>query len=124
MPQLGPMEIVVIAALALIVFGPERLPDIARNIGKAVRQFRRMASDVKGEFDFSFDEDKPERKETPEARPKPETHSEAPPLARPPDGGQDPNRPVAGPGPSRPQASPGPSRPEAGPGPNRPEDGL
>jgi Tat protein translocase TatB subunit len=102
MPQLGPMEIVVIAALALIVFGPERLPDIARNIGKAVRQFRRMASDVKGEFDFSFDEEEPERKATPAGRSRPEPDSEAPPLARPPEGGQGPNRPEAGPGPTRP----------------------
>jgi Tat protein translocase TatB subunit len=99
MPAIGPMEIVVIAALALIVFGPERLPEIAKNIGKAIREVRRMASDVKDEFDFSFDEDEPPPTPEPEPRSEPEAEAEprsepeaeaephpaAPPLARIPE---------------------------------------
>lgn len=53
----GPMELMVIAALALIVFGPARLPEIARSIGKAVNEFRRQASDLKSEFDLQMDEE-------------------------------------------------------------------
>jgi Tat protein translocase TatB subunit len=87
MPAIGPMEIVVIAALALIVFGPERLPEIAKNIGKAIREVRRMASDVKDEFDFSFEDDG--SPETPEPKAESESEAEppttAPPLARIPD---------------------------------------
>ena len=55
----GPMELLIIAALALIVFGPARLPEIARSIGKAVNEFRRQASDLKSEFDLSMDEEPP-----------------------------------------------------------------
>jgi TatA/E family protein of Tat protein translocase len=55
----GPMELLIIAALALIVFGPARLPEIARSIGKAVNEFRRQASDLKSEFDLSLDEEPP-----------------------------------------------------------------
>ena len=53
----GPMELLIIAALALIVFGPARLPEIARSIGKAVNEFRRQASDLKSEFDLTLDEE-------------------------------------------------------------------
>ncbi len=50
MPQLGPLEILTVAVIALVVFGPQRLPEIARNIGKAVSELRRMTADVKSEL--------------------------------------------------------------------------
>ena len=53
------MEILFVAVLALIVFGPEKLPDIARNVGKAVADLRRVLDDAKGEFEagMNFDDD-------------------------------------------------------------------
>ena len=67
MPSLGPLEILVVAVLALIVFGPERLPDIARTIGRTLSELRRMASDVKTEFESGMNldevEDEPEEAE-------------------------------------------------------------
>lgn len=57
MPQIGPLEILVVGAIALIVFGPEKLPQIARQIGKTANELRRMAADVKQEFDAGLDED-------------------------------------------------------------------
>ncbi len=50
MPSIGPLEILTIAVVALVVLEPERLPEIARNIGKAVNELRRMTSDMKEEF--------------------------------------------------------------------------
>jgi sec-independent protein translocase protein TatB len=50
MPQIGPLEIMVVCVVALIVFGPTRLPDIARQVGKALAELRRQASDVRSEF--------------------------------------------------------------------------
>ena len=44
------MEILVVSVLGLIVFGPEKLPDIARTVGAFMRQLRSMADDVKQEF--------------------------------------------------------------------------
>lgn len=41
--NLGGMEIAALAVLALLVFGPERLPEIARNIGKTISAVRREA---------------------------------------------------------------------------------
>lgn len=58
MPQIGPLEILIVGAIALIVFGPDKLPEMARSVGKGVVQLKRMASDVKSEFDLSLhDED-------------------------------------------------------------------
>ena len=58
MPQIGPLEILIVGVLALLVFGPERLPEIGRSVGKAFNQFKRMASDVKSEFDLGIEDEK------------------------------------------------------------------
>ncbi len=47
MPSLGPAEILVILVVALMVFGPNRLPEIARQVGKAVREFRSFQEDLR-----------------------------------------------------------------------------
>lgn len=57
MPQIGPLEVFVVAAIALIVFGPQKLPEIARTVGRFMSQIRRMASEVKSEFDSGLDDD-------------------------------------------------------------------
>ena len=44
------MEIMVVGVLALIVFGPDKLPEIARTVGGFMKQLRAMADDVKQEF--------------------------------------------------------------------------
>ncbi|MDQ3957516.1 MAG: Sec-independent protein translocase protein TatB [Actinomycetota bacterium] len=75
MPSIGPLEILTVAVVALVVLGPERLPEIARNIGKAVNELRRMTSEMKDEFSSGLtveDED-----EVPEpAKPLPPTPDE------------------------------------------------
>jgi sec-independent protein translocase protein TatA len=64
MPQVGPLEILIVGVLALLVFGPERLPEIGRSLGKGLTQLKRMASDVKSEFDFGLEEEKAAAKPT------------------------------------------------------------
>ncbi|MFA4964911.1 MAG: twin-arginine translocase TatA/TatE family subunit, partial [Thermoleophilia bacterium] len=43
--NIGPMEIVIVLVLALLVFGPKRLPQAGRSLGRAVREFKK-ATDV------------------------------------------------------------------------------
>lgn len=49
--SLGFPEILFILVLALIVFGPRRLPEIGRTIGRALGEFRRATGDLKRTFD-------------------------------------------------------------------------
>ncbi|MFM7225723.1 MAG: twin-arginine translocase TatA/TatE family subunit [Actinomycetota bacterium] len=48
--SLGPMEIMAILVVALIVFGPKRLPEVGRQVGSAVRELRRMQETVRAEL--------------------------------------------------------------------------
>jgi Tat protein translocase TatB subunit len=47
---IGPAELLLIFIIALIVFGPGRLPELARTLGKAMRELRRMSLEVTAEF--------------------------------------------------------------------------
>lgn len=44
---IGSTELVVILVVALIILGPSKLPEIARSLGKALGEFRRVSTDVK-----------------------------------------------------------------------------
>jgi sec-independent protein translocase protein TatB len=59
MPEVGPLEIMMVALVALIVFGPDKLPEMARKVGRALADFRRVVDDAKGEFrsGFNFEDD-------------------------------------------------------------------
>ena len=47
---MGPMEIGVILVIALIVFGPGKLPEIGAQLGSVVRDFKNATGDLTGEF--------------------------------------------------------------------------
>ncbi|MBI1792136.1 MAG: twin-arginine translocase TatA/TatE family subunit, partial [Acidobacteria bacterium] len=51
MGPLGWQETVVIFLLALLIFGPKKLPELGRTIGKAMTEFRRASSELKSTFD-------------------------------------------------------------------------
>ena len=44
MAGIGPLEIIIVLVVALIVLGPKRLPEMARNLGRGVREFRQAIS--------------------------------------------------------------------------------
>ncbi len=56
---IGVQEIVVIAVIALIVFGPERLPELAAQLAKALRDVRRLSDELTGEFPRGLTRDDP-----------------------------------------------------------------
>ena len=57
--SIGGTEILIILVIALVVFGPKRLPDLGRTIGKGLGEFRRAASDLKRsvDLDINLDDD-------------------------------------------------------------------
>jgi sec-independent protein translocase protein TatA len=50
MPSLGPAEILVVLVIALLVFGPNKMPEIARQVGKGFREFKRVQQHLKSEL--------------------------------------------------------------------------
>lgn len=38
--DISPIQIVIVLAIALLIFGPKRLPDLGRNLGKGIRDFK------------------------------------------------------------------------------------
>ncbi len=40
MPSIGPLELVVVLIIALMVFGPKRLPEMGRSVGHGIREFK------------------------------------------------------------------------------------
>src|SRR4051812_13208355 len=51
MGSIGTPELIVVAVLALLVFGPKRLPEIGKNVGSAIREFRRASRDLMSHFE-------------------------------------------------------------------------
>jgi sec-independent protein translocase protein TatA len=48
MPNVGPLELVVVLAVVLVIFGPKRLPDLGRSLGRGMREFK---ASVTGEIE-------------------------------------------------------------------------
>ena len=53
---IGYQEMFVILVVAMVIFGQSRLPELAGQVGRWVRDFRRMSSDLTGEFEKTFAE--------------------------------------------------------------------
>jgi Tat protein translocase TatB subunit len=49
--NIGFPELLIILAIALLVFGPKKLPEISKSLGKAVREFRRTSDEIKGKIE-------------------------------------------------------------------------
>lgn len=53
--SIGMQELILIGAIALIVFGPRKLPQMARTVGKMMAEFRRATSDFKETWEKEVD---------------------------------------------------------------------
>ncbi len=54
-PAMGMPEMLVIMVVVLLLFGAKRLPELARGIGKSIREFKKAAEDVRREIDITDD---------------------------------------------------------------------
>jgi TatA/E family protein of Tat protein translocase len=55
MPNIGPLELIIILAIALLIIGPGKLPDVGAALGKSIREFRKASSDVQDAVNVSVD---------------------------------------------------------------------
>lgn len=73
---LGFPEMIFIVVLALLIFGPKRLPEVGRTIGKGMAQFRKASSDLRRTIESEIALEN----ETPRTPPRPPSRSAGPPL--------------------------------------------
>ena len=57
---IGMTELMVILVVALVVFGPTRLPELARSLGRAMAEFRRASTDLRQTFNEAVEDPKPQ----------------------------------------------------------------
>lgn len=56
LPNIGFGELLLILVVALIFFGPKKLPEIGRTVGTAIREFRKASQDLKDSLDLGLDQ--------------------------------------------------------------------
>ena len=59
MPNIGPLEIVVILIIVLLIFGAKRIPEVGKSLGKGIRGFKSSLEGDKDEDDEESEQDKP-----------------------------------------------------------------
>jgi len=59
------MHLIIILVIVLIIFGPGKLPELGKGLGKSIREFKKAMSDTTKDIDVI-----PEAKETPKEAPK------------------------------------------------------
>ena len=59
MSQIGPLELAIVAIIALIIFGPKRLPELGKSLGDGLREFKASVSGENRDDDDEDDETPP-----------------------------------------------------------------
>jgi TatA/E family protein of Tat protein translocase len=77
LPNIGPLELIIILAIALLIVGPGRLPEMGNAIGRTIREFRKASSDM---VDATKVETEP-KPATPPSAPATQPAPAAPPAA-------------------------------------------
>ena len=54
-----PMHLIIILAIALVIFGPRRLPELGAGLGKSIREFKKAMSDVNKDIDVTHEVNEP-----------------------------------------------------------------
>lgn len=66
--NVGPLELIVVLIIALIVLGPQRLPDVARSLGRGAREFRSALESPDDEDDEDVHEDEDLHEDEPDEK--------------------------------------------------------
>jgi TatA/E family protein of Tat protein translocase len=81
---LGPTELIVILVLGVLLLGPQRIPEVASSLGKAIRSFRRATRELRDQIDIEDEVRRPLEDLRAALRDEPAPPPPAPRLAHPP----------------------------------------
>ncbi len=81
---IGLPELVVIIGLALVVFGPEKLPEVMRQAARYYRDLQRLSTEVTGEFQRALELDAEPKRTVPTTPPMAQPTTSVAPQAAPP----------------------------------------
>ena len=87
MGSLGPFEIALIFLVILLVFGAKRIPEIARGLGKGIREFKSATRDISNEFNTDTNPNRIHTPAPPPQAPAPRTTADPVAQTRDSDGG-------------------------------------
>ena len=82
--SVGVPELIIIFVLALIIFGPRKLPELGRSLGKSLAEFKRASNELRNTLDeeIRLDEERPPRAPESAALPSPDAaHPAEAPIA-------------------------------------------
>lgn len=65
--NLGTTEVILIVFVILLLFGAKRLPELARGLGKSMREFKKATTEAEETFRKALDDEKPEGQDAPKA---------------------------------------------------------
>ena len=57
---IGPFEILLILIIGLLIFGPDKLPQIGRDLGRTIRSFKKATTDLSAEVSREMEKEKKE----------------------------------------------------------------
>jgi len=75
---MGGGEILFVMAAALILFGANKIPQFAKGLGQAIKEFKKASSDVSNEFHTAMNQEPPPAAPAPPAKPQAAPESAAP----------------------------------------------
>jgi sec-independent protein translocase protein TatA len=68
---IGPWELLLVAFVALLIFGPKRLPQMGRSLGRGMREFKEGITSTKEPLELAMTESTPDAAEAPPAAGRP-----------------------------------------------------
>jgi len=73
MPNIGPMELIVVLVIALLILGPKKLPDVGKSLGSGMREFK---DSLTGKDDDDDDDEDQAQLEVAASQPQPDPEVE------------------------------------------------
>jgi sec-independent protein translocase protein TatA len=73
MPNIGPLELAIVLVIALVIFGPKRLPDLGKSLGSGMREFK---DSLTGKDDDDEEEEAQAQLEAQASQPQPDPDAE------------------------------------------------